>query len=297
MRWGVTAVTNTEAITSALDDPASHVTWTLLDRVALVTLNRPDRLNAIGNEMGRLFDRVMVEVALDDRVRAVVLTGAGRAFCAGADMERLTGFIDTGTGPKLPERGKAQGRYKALEAIAPPEVLNRYSAPQAIPKPVIAAVNGPCAGIGLAIAVMADVRFASTNAYFLAPFAKRGLVAETGLASSLPALVGFAAAADMLLSARKVFADEAMRIGLVQQLCSPETMLDAALAYADEMARTTSPRTAAIIKRQLWRARTCGFADALAESMEETRACMKSEDFLEGVAHFREKRPPQFTGR
>jgi len=279
------------------DDPATHVLWDLHDQVALVTLNRPDRLNAIGNEMGRLFDRVMVEVALNDRVRAVVLTGAGNAFCAGADMQRLSGFSQSGEGPKLPERGKAQGKYQALEAISPPEVLNRYSAPQAIPKPVIAAVNGPCAGIGLALAVMCDIRFAAPQAYFLAPFAKRGLVAETGLASSLSAVVGFAAATDMLLSARKVQADEALRIGLIHQVHAQTDLVDKALAYANDMARLTSPRAAAIIKRQMWRARSCSFAEALAESMDETKACMDTEDFREGIASFKEKRPPHFTGR
>ncbi|AUW57141.1 enoyl-CoA hydratase [Sphingobium sp. SCG-1] len=274
-----------------------HVVLEMHDRVALVTLSRPDRLNAMDSEMGRLFDRVMVEVALDDQVRAVVLTGAGRAFCAGADMQRLSDFSQSGEGPTLPERGKAQGKYQALEGIAPPELLNRYSAPQAIPKPVIAAINGPCAGVGLALAVMCDIRLASRNAYFLAPFANRGLVAETGLASSLAAVVGFAAATDMLLSARKIFIEEALRIGLAQQVHDQSTLVEKAVAYADEMARLTSPRTGGIIKRQLWRARATSYADALADSMDETRACMQTEDFREGIASFKEKRPPRFTGR
>lgn len=286
-----------ESVHEIHDDVSNHVTWDLRDRVAVVTLNRPQRLNALGNEMGRLFDRVMVDVALDDRVRAVVLTGAGRAFCAGADMQRLTGFSESGEGPQLPESGKAQGRYQALEGISPPEVLNRYSAPQAIPKPVIAAVNGPCAGVGLALAVMSDIRFAAPEAYFLAPFAMRGLVAETGLASSLSAVVGFAAATDMLMSARKVHAEEALRIGLISRIHAKDELVEKAVEYAHEMSAITSPRTSRIIKRQLWHARSRSFADALAESMAETKACMDTEDFREGVASFKEKRPARFTGR
>lgn len=266
--------------------------------VALVTLNRPDRLNAMGDEMGRQFDRTMVSLAQNPEVRAVVLTGAGRGFCAGADFERLSTFSRTGgAGMRTPERGKAQGRYQALENDAPAEVLNRYSAPQALPQPVIAAVNGPAAGVGLALAVMSDVRFTCPEAYFLAPFAKRGLVAETGLAHSLAALVGAGAAADMMFSARKVGAEEALRLGLVQHLRPAETLVADALAYARDIAANCSPRSTQIMKRQLWLARSQSFIDALALSMEETRASTTSEDFAEGLAHFREKRLPRFTGR
>jgi enoyl-CoA hydratase/carnithine racemase len=266
--------------------------------VALVVLNRPERLNAIGDEMGHQFDRTMVELAQNNEVRAVVLTGAGRGFCSGSDLERLDKFSKSGgTTMRTPERGKAQGRYQALDQLAPPELLNRYCAPQALPQPVIAAVNGPCAGVGLALAVMSDIRFAGPNAYFLAPFAKRGLVAETGLASSLSSVIGFGAAADMLLSGRKVGADEAFRMGLVQHLCAQERLLADALAYARDIAGTVSPRSTRIIKRQLWLARGQPFIDALALSMDETRASTRSEDFSEGLAHFREKRLPRFTGR
>jgi enoyl-CoA hydratase/carnithine racemase len=279
-------------------EPPSFVSCSISASVALVTLNRPDRLNAMGDEMGRQFDRIMVELALNDEVRAIVLTGAGRAFCAGADFERLGNFSKTGGASlKTPERGKAQGRYQALSGEAPLEVLNRYSAPQAVPQPVVAAVNGPCAGVGLALAVMSDIRFAGPQAYFMAPFAKRGLVAETGIASSLPALIGFGAAADMIFSARKVPAEEALRIGLVQYLRPQETLLADALRYAADLAANVSPRSTRIMKRQLWKARSQAFTDAIALSMDETRASMTSEDFAEGLAHFREKRPPRFTGR
>jgi enoyl-CoA hydratase/carnithine racemase len=275
-----------------------YVICSFEEQVALITLNRPERLNAMGNEMGRQFDRMMVRIAQNEEIKAVVLTGAGRGFCAGADMERLAGFSESkGSTARIPQPGEVQGPYRALIGRAPQELLSRYCVPQALPQIVIAAVNGPCAGVGLALAVMSDVRFASEAAFFAAPFARRGLVAESGLAASLAALVGVGAAADMLLSGRRVAADEALRIGLVEHLKAPDRLLPDALEYAQDLARNVSPRSARVIKRQLWQARAQSFADALALSMEETTASLQSEDFAEGLAHFREKRSPRFTGR
>ena len=280
------------------EQPPEYVTCSIEERVALVTLNRPDRLNAMGNEMGRQFDRIMVRIAQDEEIRAVVLTGAGRGFCAGSDMERLVSFSESkGSVAHVPQPGEAQGAYRALIGRAPLELLTRYCAPQALPQPVIAAVNGPCAGIGLAFAVLSDVRFASDAAFFVAPFGRRGLVAEVGLADSLAALVGVGPAADMLLSGRRVLAEEALRMGLVEHMKTPERLLPDAFEYARDIARNVSPRSARIIKRQLWQARTQSFADALGLAMAETKASMLSEDFAEGLAHFREKRSPRFTGR
>jgi enoyl-CoA hydratase/carnithine racemase len=278
-------------------EPPEYVTCSIEERVALVTLNRPGRLNAMGNEMGRQFDRIMVRIAQDENIRVVVLTGAGRGFCAGSDMERLASFSDSkGSAANVPQPGEAQGAYRALIGSAPQELLTRYCAPQVLPQPVVAAVNGPCAGIGLAIAALCDVRFASDAAFFVAPFGRRGLIAEVGLAASLAALVGVGAAADMLFSGRRVLAKEALHMGLIEHLTTPERLLPDAIAYARDIARNVSPRSTRIIKRQLWQARTQSFAEALQLAMEETKASMLSEDFAEGLAHFREKRSPRFTG-
>ena len=279
-------------------EPPEYVTCSIEERVALVTLNRPGRLNAMGNEMGRQFDRIMVRIAQDENIRVVVLTGAGRGFCAGSDMERLASFSDSkGSAAHVPQPGEAQGAYRALIGSAPQELLIRYCAPQVLPQPVIAAVNGPCAGIGLALAVLSDVRFASDAAFFVAPFGRRGLIAEVGLAASLAALVGAGAAADMLFSGRRVPAEEALHMGLVEHLKTPERLLPDAFEYARDIAQNVSPRSTRIIKRQLWQARTQSFAEALQLAMEETKASMLSEDFAEGLAHFREKRSPRFSGR
>jgi enoyl-CoA hydratase/carnithine racemase len=268
------------------------------DFVAVVTLNRPERLNAIGNEMGRQFDEIMVRIALDRSVRVVILTGEGRGFCAGADMERIGGLVEDETAvARLTPAGGVHRAFVPLAEEVPSELLTRYNCPQALPQPIIAAVNGPCAGIGLALAVMSDVRFASSGAIFVAPFARRGLTAETGIASSLSAIIGFGHAADMLLSGRRVEAKEALQMGLVSRLCEPQELLPYAISYAKDLAHNVSPRSAHRIKRQLWRARSQGFAAAAADAIEEYKASMISEDFKEGLAHFKEKRAPRFTGR
>jgi enoyl-CoA hydratase/carnithine racemase len=268
------------------------------DHVAVVILNRPERLNAIGNEMGREFDETMVRLALDRNIRVVILTGEGRGFCAGADMERISGLVeDEKAVTRLAPSGGVHRAFLPLADEAPPELLTRYNCPQALPQPVIAAINGPCAGIGLALAVMSDVRFASSAATFVAPFARRGLTAETGIASSLAAIVGFGHAADILLSGRRVEAREALQMGLINRLCEPQTLLPESIAYAHDLTHKVSPRSTRRIKYQLWRARSQTFAAAAADAIEEYKLSMTTEDFKEGLAHFKEKRAPRFTGR
>ncbi|MDB5448423.1 MAG: enoyl-CoA hydratase/isomerase [Phenylobacterium sp.] len=269
------------------------VTLRVAEGVALVTLNRPERMNAINVEAGERFDQAMVEAALDPQVRAIVITGAGdRAFCAGADVERLEALVPGGS-----QRLTPPGASLAALAEAPPHLRTRYTLPMAVPQPVIAAINGVCAGVGLALATHCDVRFASRTAVFSASFARLGLTAEAGLAKSLAGAIGKAAAADWLLSARKVEAQEAFRLGFLAAVLEPPDLLAHALAYAGAIAREISPRSAAIIKRQLRLADEQGFEETLALAAQETAASLRSEDFQEGLASRREKRPPAFPGR
>jgi enoyl-CoA hydratase/carnithine racemase len=160
---------------------------------------------------------------------------------------------------------------------------------------VIAAVNGLCVGAGLSLAVSCDVRFASAEAYFCAIFARRGLVAESALAWTLPRLVGRAAAGDMLLSGRRIDAPTALRIGLASEVLTPDALLPHALAYARDIAENVSPRSARIIKQQLLAGDAQSLPEALDESVEATRASLATPDFREGLAAMREKRPPKFT--
>jgi enoyl-CoA hydratase/carnithine racemase len=266
------------------------------DGVALITFNRPDKLNAFTTELSGLFDETMVRLEQDPAVRAVVMTGAGRGFCVGTDMADLKQTTQKSAEESFPHPERPPPIYDAF-TDAPVELRSRYLLPKAMSKPVIAAVNGACAGIGLALAVASDVRFAAPEAMFTAIFARRGLVAETGLAFTLPSIVGLAAATDMLLSGRRISAAEAEKIGLVSKVAAPGELLAEAKRYARDMAENVSPRSIRVIKRQLWQAQRQTFLEAAVLAYKEVGRSLKSEDFREGVAHFVERRAPNFTGK
>ncbi|MBV9511058.1 MAG: enoyl-CoA hydratase/isomerase family protein [Caulobacteraceae bacterium] len=268
----------------------------VVDRgVALVTLNRPERLNAVDREMGPQFDAVMAGLAADTAVRVVVLTGAGRAFCAGADMERLRDLrVSEGRSLNVPTPGEPDPLFDAIDA--PPELRARYLLPMALPQPVIAAVNGACAGVGFLLACACDLRFASQSAVFAAAFSRIGLTAEGGLAWRLPQLIGEGASADLLFSGRKVAAPEALSLGLVKAVAPPEALMAETMAYARDLADKVSPRSLRVIKRQLRAARAQTPLEALALAHREVVASLASADFAEGLAAFLEHRPPHFPG-
>lgn len=269
----------------------------VVQSVATITFNRPAQLNAIDAALGEAFDATVVRLAYDPDVRAVVVTGAGRAFCAGVDAGDLAGIAGSG-GRSFngPAPGDPSPVFDGLPN-APAEYKIRAQVLRALPQPVIAAINGPCAGIGLAIALASDVRFAAPEAMLTTIFARRGLTAESGLAWTLPRIVGEGAAADMLLSARKVGAEEAYRMRLVDRLTASGKVVEDAVAYAKDIARNVSPRATRVIKQQLMAARDQTFGEALRRAYAEVIDSLGSEDFKEGVAHFRERRDPQFTGR
>ncbi|MBV9512099.1 MAG: enoyl-CoA hydratase/isomerase family protein [Caulobacteraceae bacterium] len=271
------------------------VTSTLDRGVALVTLNRPERLNAVDREMGPQFDKVMAGLAVDPAVRVVVLTGAGQAFCAGADMERLRELqADQGGSLHIPPPGEPNPQFDAIDA--PPELKGRYFLPMALPQPVIAAVNGACAGAGFLLACACDLRFASQTAVFAAAFSRIGLTAEGGIAWRLPQLIGEGASADLLLSGRKVAAAEALSLGLVKAVAPPEALMGETMAYARDLADKVSPRSLRVIKRQLRAARTQSPAEAFALSHREVVSSLASADFTEGLAAFLAHRSPHFPG-
>jgi enoyl-CoA hydratase/carnithine racemase len=164
-------------------------------------------------------------------------------------------------------------------------------------KPVIAAINGPCVGIGLAFSLFCDLRFASEQAFFTTAFAARGLIAEHGASWLLPRLVGPAHALDLLLSARRVSAREAATMGLVNNVFAHDTFMTEVRSYAQRLAQGVSPRSLAVIKAQVWQALSQDFDRALAVADREMAKSFACEDFKEGVAHFTEKRAPRFRGR
>ncbi len=268
--------------------------YQVADRVATITLNRPDKLNAWTAIMEQEVRSAVEEAERDDNARVIVLTGAGRGFCAGADMSLLSSVANQG----LDEIGKKRAMSaNALREDIRPDFQKKYSYFLQIGKPVIAALNGPAVGLGLVIALYCDLRWASDSARLSTAFARRGLVAEYGMAWMLPRLVGVPNALDLLFSARTIDAAEALRIGLVNQVFAQDVFLEKVRENAREMASTVSPRSLRVMKRQVYEAMFQSLSEAYELAEREMLASLKSEDFKEGVAHYIEKRAPSFTGR
>ena len=281
-----------------------QILYEVQDHIATVTLNRPERLNAWTPVMEREVRAAMTEATADEAVRVIILTGAGRGFCSGADMSGLNQASQSASKSSSLAERLATTR---AEAYASGPIKGGLDLPQAfsyrhayfptVPKPIIAALNGPTAGIGLVVSLYADLRFASHTAIFTTAFARRGLVAEHGIDWILPRLVGLPNALDLLLSARKIKADEALQMGLVNKIFPQESFMQEVRAYALELARQVSPRSMRVMKNQIFRAQNLDFGSALHVSIADVVESLHSEDFKEGVAHFVEKRAPNFPGR
>jgi enoyl-CoA hydratase/carnithine racemase len=247
------------------------------ERVLTITLNRPDRLNAWTQQMEREYFALLDDCAAREDVRVIVVTGAGRGFCAGADMDDLQSLGEDGV-----QAADRDGRR--------PQTF-----PLTVPKPIIAAINGPCAGIGLVQALMCDLRFAAAGAKFTTAFARRGLIAEHGISWILPRLVGPARALDLLLSGRVLLGEEAAALGLVNRALPGDRVLEETLAYARDMAANCSPASMAAMKRQVYADLEHGAAEALAGADRLMLESFERDDFREGVASFVERREPRFA--
>jgi len=275
------------------------ILYAVKDRIATITLNRPDRLNAYTDRMASSIRLAMADAARDPAVRVIVLTGAGRGFCAGADMEVLQAVPTDGT-----TRAASRGRGEvgdAFDARLGPSLddefadMQRFAYFMRTKKPIVAAINGPCAGIGLIMTLYADMRFVSDKAVLTTSFAQRGLIAEHGISWLLPRLIGPAHALDILLSARKFSPQEALQMGLVNKVFAADTFMDNVMAYARLLADTVSPRSMAVMKAQVWKSYFQDFGEALATADAEMGPSFAWPDFREGVAHFLEKRAPKFA--
>ena len=246
--------------------------------IALITLNRPERLNAWNGELAARYFELLDRAAADPAVKVIVVTGAGKGFCAGADMDTLQGIgaSSGGAGAESAAGGRPQ-HYTTT-----------------IPKPVIAAVNGACAGIGMVQALMCDIRFAAAGAKFTTAFARRGLIAEYGISWIMPRLIGTSRSLDLLLSGRVFLAEEAAAMGLVSEVVPPEHLLDRALEYAADLAVHSSPTSMRIMKEQVYADQVRSVDEASTDAIELMKASLGRPDFREGVASFLQKRPPQF---
>ncbi|MEG9861232.1 MAG: enoyl-CoA hydratase [Parvularculales bacterium] len=274
------------------------ILFEIKNRVATITLNRPDRLNAWTSAMDSSIKRAVIHATQDDDVRVIVVTGSGRGFCAGADMEQLKEIEDSQGGSHPPSYGVSRRDRLSFEG---PDVTEHYKGRfgyiQQCPKPIIAALNGPAAGVGLVMALYCDMRFAASNAFITTAFSRRGLIAEHGTSWLLPHLVGLAQSLDLLFSARKVGAEEAYDMGLVNKVFAQESFMDEVMGYARMLADMASPRSIAVIKSQVYAALFQSLNEAIAIGDEEMGKSFTSEDFREGIAHFVEKRAASFTGR
>jgi len=275
--------------------PNQETQYHVADRIATITLNRPDKLNAWTATMEHEVRSAMAAAESDENVRVIILTGAGRGFCAGADISLLSTIAEKGIDSA--QLVQATQRDGGINEDTRSDFRRKYSYFPALTKPVIAAINGPVVGLGLVITLYCDLRFASDAARFSTAFARRGLVAEYGMAWMLPRLVGHANALDLLFSARMIDAAEALRMGLVNQVYPQETFHEKVLGYALDLASNVSPRSLRVIKRQVYDAMFQTLAESFEISEQEMLASLKSEDFKEGVARFVEKRPPVFTGK
>lgn len=251
------------------------------DGIATITLSRPDRLNTLSRSDAVALAEVFDETDADDAVRAVVVTGAGRAFCAGADLSG-SGFGETPEG---------EGATRDWGGILTIRIFDSV-------KPVIGAVNGVAAGVGATMLLPLDVRLASADARFGFVFTRRGIVPESASSWFLPRLVGISQALDWCYSGRVFDAEEAQSAGLVRSVHPPGELMDAALALARTYIDGTAPVSVALARRMLWRMMTADHpmvAHRMESGMITTRG--RSADAREGVAAFREKRPAVFPDR
>jgi 2-(1,2-epoxy-1,2-dihydrophenyl)acetyl-CoA isomerase len=256
--------------------------------VELVTMSRPEKLNAFGPDMLRSLKQYFTEVGSDPDVRVVILTGAGKGFCSGMDVGRLaSNLVDAQTGAK-PDTGAAS---------APPAPrLHVAAAIYDCPKPVIAVVNGVAAGGGWGFAMACDIRIASDRASFVAAQVSRGLTLDFGLTSLLTRQVGTQRALEIAWSGRKLSAEEALDLGIVVRVVPHETLLEASLSFAQDLARS-APLAVQAIKRGVYRSLGETLLESLDGESDAVAQLTRTEDFQEGVRSFMEKRPATFVGR
>jgi enoyl-CoA hydratase/carnithine racemase len=239
-------------------------------------------MNGWGGGLAATFYSRLDDAEADADVRAVVVTGNGRAFCAGADM----GNLNTISNATVDAAGGTD--VSKLVGSRHPHFVTTLR------KPVIAAINGACAGMGLTLAMVCDVRFAAEGAKFTTSFARRGLIAEYGISWILPRVVGWGAAMDLLLSGRVFLADEAADLGLVKEVVAPEDLMSRAIAYAEDIAANCAPSSLAVIKQQVYADTMRDVFEASAVAEKLMHESMLRPDFIEGITSFFEKRPPDF---
>ena len=264
------------------------IRYEVSDPVATITFNRPASLNAWTSKMDGEIKDALARAEADPAVVGIIITGEGRAFCAGADMNLLSNIASGGGDAaasleeesSAPSTGDFDGRFPYLMSIE---------------KPIIAAVNGPVAGMAFPFALCCDIRVVSPDALFLTAFAQRGLIAEWGLSWLLPRLVGPAVALDLLFTSRRVGGQEAFDLGMANYIVEADELLAFCRTYIENLARSSSPASMAVMKRQVYEQLHQGLGAAEVDSQRLMVDSFRRPDFAEGVQSFLQKRPPEFA--
>jgi enoyl-CoA hydratase/carnithine racemase len=269
-----------------------EIVYSVEDPVAIISMNRPDQLNAITGRMQAELKHALAAAEQDPSVVGIILTGEGRGFCAGADMAGLEATASGGAGG-----GREDLSEFAAEVGNPdmgPDFQVTFSYLLSVSKPLIAAVNGPCAGLGFVFASLADMRFVERQAKMTTAFSQRGLIAEHGSSWILPRMIGPSNALDLLWSARKFLGEEAKELGWSQRLVEQGESVREATNYIKELAQAVSPTSLKVIKAQVYRHLNMPLGDSMRETNKWMAESLKQDDFKEGVSSFLEKRLPEF---
>lgn len=267
------------------------VKYEVAERIGTITLNRPHRMNAWTGRMHTEYRWALNEAENDPAVRAIIVTGEGRGFCVGADSQALEGHVakggyDPGTPDPLAEPGFG----------IRPEFDASFAYHFGLTKPIVAAINGPAAGVGLVLACYADIRFAVPGVKFTTAHGKLNLPAEFGLSWLLPRMIGLAHANDLLLTSRVFMSEEAAELGIVKRIVAPGDLIPETRAYVLDMIATVSPGSLRETRRQIYTDLHRDVGTAVTESETLVNEMMKQRDYREGVSAFLEKRLPQWTG-
>lgn len=264
------------------------------DPVAVIRFNRPDKLNAFTYPMLAELKHAIATAEDDPAVVGIVITGEGRGFSAGMDMQGLGNMVESGSNASDGTTGSGVDLSADPGKDLGENFKIGFTYLMAVRKPIVAAVNGPCAGLGMSIALMCDIRFAGESSRMLTTFAERGLIAEHGQAWILPRVVGPSKALDLLFTNRRVGAAEALDLGLVNFVVPDEELVDAAINYVKDLGARTAPSSLMHMKHQVYRHLNMSLHDSQMETEKMIAESMKTDAFAEGVASFVEKRPPNF---
>jgi enoyl-CoA hydratase/carnithine racemase len=266
-----------------MEEPAyRHILFAVEGGVATITLNRPERSNAFTFGLGAELERAYAHCDEEDDIRAVILTGAGKAFCVGADMVGGEKTFDDVDGARRAAEPKSGGRRLAAWQVR---------------KPVVAAIHGHAVGVGLTLALQCDLRFVARDAKLAFSFVRRGIIPELGSHAILPRVIGFSRAADLLLSGRTFRGEEAAALGLASEAMATEEVVPRARDWARDIAVSAAPASVAIAKRLLWEGVTETPRETMAKEKQLLAWVGKQPDAAEGVRSFLERRSPQWKLR